>query len=241
MFILVASTQLSGIVATTVRTLQPDKVIHDVAHFITILAIYITRSSNVGERHWLHPYCGVEEGEIFCHIFRTSLAQRTCVVITSHIHQVTVEVHNMPAIQSTKGFCAFKHGIMTDGAVSLQSLWDTMMMVVRQRYTCITAHTVTVIDAQALARSTHITEWTVVDGFVGSIIIEIANVAMVSREGFPFRLAFRIHTFVTSGLQCAASHAQDLLHFIPVQLRVFVFVCHLTSLFTAETTCVEAS
>jgi hypothetical protein len=150
-------------------------------------------------------------------------------------------MHDMPAIQSTQGLCAFEHGIMTDGAVTLQSLWDAMMMVVFQRHTCIAAHTVTVIDAQALTGSTYIAEWAVVDGFVGCVIVEIANVAVVPREGLPRRLALRIHTFITSGLQCAAPHAQDLLHFIPVQLSVFVFVGHLTSLLTTEPTCVESS
>lgn len=147
----------------------------------------------------------------------------------------------MPAIQPTKRFCAFEHGIMTDGAVSLQPLWNTVMIIVFQRHTSIAAHAMTIIDAQALSGSTHIAKWAVVDGFVGCVIIEVADVAVVPREGLPHGLAFRIHTFITSGLQCAASHAQDLLHFIPVQLRVFIFVGHLTSLLTTEPTCVEAS
>lgn len=88
----------------------------------------------------------------------------------------------MAASQSSEGFSTFEHGLVTDGAVPLQSLRDTVMLVF-DRDARIAAHAVIVIDAQALAGPTNITERAVIGGFTRGVIVEVAYVARVPRKG----------------------------------------------------------
>ena len=188
------------------QAFQTDEVVVDVAHLATILTVNIARGFGICGRHGLHPHGRIKEGEVFAHVIVALLTKRTCICLASHVHRKTTEVHYMPAFQSSEGLCTFEHGLVTDRAVSLQSLWDAMMIFF-DRDARIAAHAVIVIDAQALAGPTHIAERAVIDGFSGGVIVEVANVARVSREGLPPRMAFWVDAFIAGGLQGAADHA----------------------------------
>jgi hypothetical protein len=138
--------QFSGIVTTAVQAFQTDEVVVDVAHLATILTVNIARGFGIGGRHGLHPHSRIKEGEVFAHVIVAFLTKWTRICLASHIHRKTTEMHYMTALQSSEGLCTFEHGVVTDGAVSLQSLWDAMMIFF-DGDARIAAHTVIVIDA----------------------------------------------------------------------------------------------
>ena len=164
-------------------TFQADEVVAYIAHLGTVLAVNVARGGGVGGGHRLHSHRRVQESEVFAHVLRALLAQRAGVAVPTYVHGEAAEVHDVSALESTQGFRALEHGLVADGAIALESLGDAVVIVL-QRYASITAHAVTVVNAQTLARSTYVAEWAVVYGFVGRVVVEVAYFAGVAREGF---------------------------------------------------------
>jgi len=122
------------------------------------------------------------------------------------------------------------------------------MMIVFYGDACIAPHAVAIINTQALSRSANITERAVVDGFVGRVVVEVADLARVPRKLLLRRRAFlrwraiRIDALGPRGLQGIAPHAQDLLDLVSIQGGVLVVgVVHLAGLLAAETARVQSS
>lgn len=121
--------QFSGVIATAVQALQANKVVANVAHLGTILAVDIARGVFVGRGHGLHPHGGIEEGEVLAHVVDTLLAEGTRVRLSPQVLRKTAQMHDMTAFQPTQGLRALEHCLVTDGAVPLQSLGDAMVIV----------------------------------------------------------------------------------------------------------------
>jgi hypothetical protein len=222
--------QFSGVIATALKAFQTDEMVFNVAHLTAILAINIACGFGIGQGHGLHSHGGIEKCEVFAHVIGALLTERTRIRLASHVHRKTAEVHDVSAFQSSERFRALEHCLVTDGTIPLQPLRDAMMIVLDGNAS-VAAHAVIVVDAQSLAGPTNVAERAVIYGFARGVVVEVANVARVPREGLPPRMTYGVDAFIARGLQGAANHAEYFSNLVSVQRRVFV---HLASLLAAE-------
>jgi len=234
---LLLSSQFSGIVGSTVSTLASDKVIGDLSGLFTILTVNAAGGVHVGSWHGLHPHGRIEHPKVLTHIFDALLTEGTSVGLTTHVHAKTGQVHDMSAFESPKRFGRLEHAFVTNGTRVLQLLRNAVMIIIGKTNAGIAMHTMTIINAQSLARSTDIAKGTMINVLFG-IIVEIANATKVTGKARILGFATLIDTGLAGWLETGTFHAQDLRYGISIERRIRFLEGILSFLFTAQTACV---
>lgn len=232
--------QLPSVVAPTMVAFQTNKMVRDVPHLTTILAVNVARHGRVRRGHGLHSHGRIQQCKVLAHVIRALLAQGTGIVVTPHVHREATEMHDVPTPKTTEGFRALKHGLVANGTVSLKSLRNAVMIIFKGD-TGVASHAVAVIDAQTFSCSANIAERAVVNILSRRVVVKIANLARVPGERLSPQQAIGVHARLARGLQRTALHAQNLRNLVSVQRRVLVLGGHFTVLFAAEAAGVEPS
>ena len=167
-------TELSGVVATAMRTLDGNKVVWDDAGFAAILAIDVAHGASIGRGHGLHSYCGIDLSEVLTHIFHTFLTERAGPLPRPLVHGEALHVHDVTTAESFERFDGLEHALVTDGAIALKLLRDAVVLLFKvfvHGYAGVASHAVAVVDPQPLAGTTDIAEGAVVNILTWTVII----------------------------------------------------------------------
>ena len=91
-------------------------------------------------------------------------------------------MHAMAAGEEHDGAGAGKHVTAADGAVALQAPLHALVFPEGKTHTCVTLVAVEIINSEAFPNTANIAVRTVVDFFLGVIIVEFAHCAVIFRK-----------------------------------------------------------